>query len=263
MSTSLLLLLFIFSNLGMFELLRRKTSINKYFFPSCIIAIETSILFFAGILNILKEASYTLWIFGIFYLFYMIYCDKGIHFIKEYFTPGYIFCVITLFCMLIFVHGKVFSLYDNFSHWALVVKSMLHTDRFPNFMDKTIMFQEYPLGSAIYIYYFSKMINNAEEFQMLAQIYMILAAIMPLFIFIKKNIFPSIISIVAITNLFFVYNISITNLLVDTLLPLVSLAGLLFVYLYSKNNCDKFMPILFAAYLIQMVQIKNSGIFLP
>ena len=71
---------------------------------------------------------------------------------------------------------------------------------------------------------------------MLAQSYMMLAAILPLYSFAKKNHGAVSIVIVSFVNYVFLYNILITDLLVDTLLPVVGVCGLLFTYLHCKDG---------------------------
>ena len=262
MTTVFRLLLFILSNLGMWELLRRKTKIDICFFPSLTIALQISFFFAAGILNLLKEAAAVLWILGVGVLCVAIVRDRGIAFLKNYLNVGYIFCAVTMVAMLIYVKGKVFVRYDNFSHWALVVKRMLETNRYPNFEDAIITFQEYPLGSATYIYFFSKIVNMGEHIQMLAQVYMMTACIMPVFCFAKKNKAAALAVGLSFTNFFFVYNITVTNLLVDTLLPIVGMCALLYVRMYCDGETkDRTALCLSAAYLTQIIQIKNSGIY--
>lgn len=64
------------------------------------------------------------------------------------------------------------------------------------------------------------------------------------------------------TNFFFVYNITVTNLLVDTLLPIVGMCALLYVRMYCDGETkDRTALCLSAAYLTQIIQIKNSGIY--
>ncbi len=263
MTTVFRLLLFILSNLGMWEFLRRKTKIDSCFFPSLTIALQVSFLFVAGILNLLKEAVAVLWLFGMVCLCVSVARDRSVAFLKNYLNVAYIFCAVTMAVMLFYVKGKIFARYDNFSHWALVVKRMLNTNRYPNFEDTVIMFQEYPLGSATYIYFFSKIVNMGEHIQMLAQIYMMTACIMPVFCFAKKNRAAALAVGLSFTNFFFVYNITVTNLLVDTLLPIVGMCALLYVYLYCDDGekTDRTAICLSAAYLTQIIQIKNSGIY--
>lgn len=255
------LILFVISSLGSWELIRRNTRIHVYFLPSLVIAIQTTVLFCAGLVNLLYMGMLLLYIIGILGFIFSLYKDRSFLFIKEYLKIGFVFMIVVLIIMFVFVNGKIFTHYDNFSHWALVVKKMIEVNRYPNLEDTIIVFQEYPLGSATYIYYFSKLITTSESMQMLAQIYMMLASIIPLFIFAKRNKGSAFILMLVATNFFFVYNITVTNLLVDTLLPLVAMCGLLFSFLYCKKSSRTLEILLTSFYLIQILQIKNSGIF--
>ena len=79
--------------------------------------------------------------------------------------------------------------YDNFSHWALIVKSMSLTNSFPSFKTDVIMFTSYPPGSAVFIYYFIKLVGVTESNAIFAQILLILASITTIFNW--KNIFST------------------------------------------------------------------------
>lgn len=59
-------LLFVLSNIGVWEMLRRKTKIDKAFYPSATIAMQVVILFFAGLLNFLQEATWLIFSIGLF-----------------------------------------------------------------------------------------------------------------------------------------------------------------------------------------------------
>lgn len=257
------LFLFFLSSLGSFELLRLicKEKLDSYFLPSLTVAIQVTLLFFAGILNLLPETVWALYLLGFCGLLYRIYLDKGIVFLKKYLDTGYIVLLVVLGILTCYVRGKVFTHYDNFSHWALVVQQMLMHDRFPNFQDTLVLFQEYPLGSSVYIYFFAKLVGTSESLQMLAQIYMLAAAALPLFSFAKRN--KAAASAAMLFFFYFVssYNIAVTDLLVDTLLPMVGSCGLLFSITHCKKGCGKRMLWLASVYMVQTMQIKNSGVF--
>ena len=183
MLTILKITMFGLSTLGTFQLIRKISNdkIDVYFLPSLTIAIQVTILFFAGILNLLPEITMILYLLGLLGIVISLRENKGLKFVKDYFNDGYLLLFLIAFVMAMSVRGKLFSHYDNFSHWALVVRYMLEVNHYPNFLSTLIDFQEYPLGSATYIYYFAKPISNSESVQMLAQIYMLLAAVLPLF----------------------------------------------------------------------------------
>ncbi len=249
------------STLGSLELIRKicDDKVDIYFLPSLTIAIQVTFLFAAGLLNLLPEVTYVLYFIGFAGFIYGL-CKKKTSVLKPYMNAGYVFLLISLILLGLYLSGKILSHIDNFSHWGLVVKEMLEANRFPNFEGSLTKFQEYPLGSAAYIYFFAKLTSSGESIQMFAQTYMMLAAILPLFSFAKKNRLPAAIVIASFTNYALSYNIRITNLLVDTLLPLVGICGLLFTYLHCKSG-EK-VPLYFSAfYMVQIIQIKNSGIF--
>src|SRR5690606_26887763 len=68
-----------------------------------------------------------------------------------------------------YLRGQVLVSYDNFSHWALVVRVMLAEGRFPTAEDTVVVFQSYPLGSASFVYLFNRTLTAAESVAMLAQ----------------------------------------------------------------------------------------------
>ena len=252
-----LFLLFL-SNLGYWEFIRRRTGIHKYFSPSLTVVFQITVMFFAGLLNCMVAVSNILWAVGILLLLVNLKSlFKGCY--KEYLSPGYIYLIGMTCVALAALRGQVFTHYDNFSHWALVVKVMLVNDRMPNFQDTIISFQEYPLGSSVYIYYFAKAVSHAESIQMLAQAFVMLCMIMPIFVYLKKHQVLGFILTVLLTNFIFTFNIGINNLLVDTLLPLVGAAAWM---LWQNRDDRNIRPYLLGVslYLTATVQIKNSGI---
>lgn len=255
------ILLFVISSFGYWELIKQYTKIDVHFLPGLVVAIQSTILFLAGLFNVLFETSLFMYVSGFCLLGYIIKTKKRIKFVKTYGTPGYIFIAVAVVIMMFWLRGKLFNHYDNFTHWAMVTRNLLETDRYPNFQDSLIMFQEYPLGSASYIYYFARFVGTSESIQMLAQAVMMLVSILPLFLYVKKNAAAVIIMMTVAVNFIFSYNISIYDLLVDTLLPLVGMSALIYAFIYCKNAEGKveFFGIVF--YLVQLMQIKNSGIF--
>jgi len=261
--TLIKLALFGFSTLGSFEFIRKtaKDKVDLFFLPSLTIALQVTILFFAGILNLLPEASRLIYLAGLAAFAMSLWKYKGLRFVKDYINDGYIISLIILIIMGAGVKGKLFAHYDNFSHWAMVVRHMLEVHHFPNFESSLIYFQEYPLGSSSYIYFFAGMINKSESMQMLAQTYMILAALLPLFSFVAKRSVKIDLVYIVFVNFVLTYNIKPGDLLVDTLLPSVGICALLFAKKHCIYENDKLHFWLLSCYLIQLIQIKNSGLF--
>lgn len=258
------MILFFISNIGYWEWLRKKSKINAFFVPGLVIVSQITILFLAGLLNCLKITTLILFVAGLIFALYYLVTEKR-QFVSAYMNEGFLFLFCAVFLCLFALRGKIFTSYDNFSHWALVVRNMLQTNRFPNFDDTLITFQSYPLGSSVYIYYFSKLISRSESIQMLAQCYMMLCFILPIFKNAKKYRIFNFVALTIFVNFIFNYNTSITDLLVDTLLPLEGMAAILFVFSECINKVDgaeKRVSILYAIpFLCTALQIKNSGVF--
>lgn len=260
------LTIFFISNLGIWEYFRRKSRVNIYFLPAFTISLQVTILFCAGILNCLELAALLMFGAGILFAIYYL-CTDFKNVVHAYWNIGYLFLAVSLCILLTACRGRMFVWYDNFSHWALVVKNMLLTNRFPSFQDTKIIFQEYPLGSASYIYYFAKMVSGSESIQMVAQGFMMLSFILPVFKCVKRNMVVAGVYVLFFVNFIFCYNIAISDLLVDTLLPLQGMAMLFFIYseclgLPDKNNGEGgICPLYAIPFLSTALQIKNSGIY--
>lgn len=254
-------LLFAVSNLGWWEGVRVRTGVDERYLPSLTVAVQVTILVLGGILNLLAETSLLLFASGLFAFLCSIRRNHGLGFLRTYLTPAFLFLGLWVLIIAAVVKGKQFAHYDNFSHWALVVREMLLTNRFPSFRSELIRYPEYPLGSSSYIYYWAYIVGSSESLQMLAQSYAELVCVLPLFTYAKRNRLASSLVIIAATNLFLVYNISVADLLVDTLLPLVGMCALLFSRKYcGKDGTRRAIPWL-GFYAVQLVQIKNSGLF--
>lgn len=254
--------LFLLSFWGYCEFLRRKTDMDSSFLPSAVIAVQSVLIFGAGILGFLKLGTLMIFTLGLGMLAQAVFQDRGIRFLKNYLSPAYCFLLVMSIFAGWYLRDKIFTHYDNFSHWAMVARTMLETNRFPNFLDQLIQFQEYPLGSSGYIYYFVKLVGRSEPAMMFAQVFMMLAAVMPVFAFCKKNQWVMLPLAAFMMNFFWVFNVRINDLLVDTLLPLVAMCGLSFLYLNrDKLHRDTWEFWVAAAYLAHISQIKDSGLF--
>ena len=112
------LMLFVISTVGTFELIRKVSGdeVNIYFLPSLTVAIQVCVLFLAGLLNLLPEAVYALYLIGFVGFVYSVCKNKSLSFLKSYLIPGYILMLAALLLFAVYLRGKVFVHYDNFSH---------------------------------------------------------------------------------------------------------------------------------------------------
>lgn len=250
-------LLLIVSFYGYFQIFRKKTGIKTEFAFLIVFSAVGCVMYLAGILNILKEAAALVLLAGLFCALWSVRVRISV---KNIVTPGTVFFGVMAVFLLFLLYGSEYTRYDNFSHWALIVKVMLTNNRLPNFQDSIISFQSYPPGSACFIYYIVKISGiRAEWASMYAQALYILGSVTALFAFVKKkNIIG--LSVTAAAAVFLMSgNIGFFDLLVDTLLPAVGLGAIAFCIYYKESLTKKIWTLV--PVLVMLCAIKNSGIF--
>ena len=85
-------------------------------------------------------------------------------------TAGVVFFIVISAFIFRSVYGVEFTHYDNFSHWALMVKHLMIKKRFPNYSDTIFSHISYPPGASAFIYYFVLISGiKSEWFQMFVQ----------------------------------------------------------------------------------------------
>lgn len=250
-------LLFALSTFGYLTFAHRKTRISVDFLPALVFTGQICILFFAGLLNLLPLAVPVLFLVG------LLLALGSLHYRKQYrdfVTPALIFFALACLYFLLLLKGVLFTGYDNFSHWALVVKQMLQTDRFPTWQDPIILFQGYPLGSSVFIYYVSRLISTVSEgCQMFAQTMLTISLILPVFSGIRKRKLPGFLLLLGASLFFLSYIATPDSLYVDTLLPLCGAFG--FLLLNRELEADEHTAWLTVLPAAAVIMIKNSGIF--
>ncbi len=182
---------------------------------------------------------------------------------RRLFCPALVFFAGGLTLLAFVIYGAKFTDYDDFSHWATVLRVILRENRFPNFEEAgLIYFPSYPPGTAAFIYFFEKSAGlNFEWSQMFFQAALTLAMTLPLFAYAKSvlgNIAAGAISLILCAGLMTDRRM-FNTLLVDKSLALTGLAALL-ITVYYRDSLSKVRAVcpLFTAFLIS---IKNSGIF--
>ncbi len=260
--TIIRLLAFLISSFGWWEHLRRNTDIDPLFLPSLTISIQVVILFFFGLVNCLSAGVYCLHCLGFLFLICSLWKNESLApCIRPFWNSAFLCFFLAVLAAAVYFRGKVFHSLDDFTHWALVVREMLSVNRFPTANETLIIFQAYPLGSSVFIYFFSKLVSPSESVQMLAQAFLSFSMLLPLFLFAKKNRLFTVPLLLLVSLSFFHHENQISNLLVDTLLALVGACGLLFAILYCGKGAAAKNLLLSVFYTVFLVQIKNSGIF--
>lgn len=253
--------LLMLSYLGYWEFFRRKWGINVFFLPAFTLAVHFTLFFLSGLLNFLGMAAWGIYLFGFLLLLNALRKEKMM-LLKPYLNLGFLLLFLGLFLITVMVKGRLFAWIDNFTHWALVVKNMLTYDCFPTFMQSAVSFTSYPLGSSTLIYYFCKMTSTGEDIQMMAQAYLMLCMLLPIFSYAGKHPVLCGLFLAGMGGALLCYDIPITELLVDTLLPLTAMAATLFLYAQCPKLGTRTPSLYFSLPLLFLtMNIKSSGIF--
>lgn len=151
------------------------------------------------------------------------------------------------------------TIYDNFSHWMLVVREILKNDRMPTFANELITYTAYPLGSVLWIYYVCKVVGLGESFYLFANQIMALSLLLPVVVWMTHKKWMNFILVVGYALYALTANTVITDLLVDSMLATAAVALFAMGSYYEK---DLKRAILCAMpMLVFLIQLKNSGIF--
>ena len=119
--------------------------------------------------------------------------------------------------------------YDNFSHWALVVKQMLITNVIPDANSVLIDFKNYPLGISTFLYYISAIVGRGDGVLLVGQGMLIFSSFYAMFGVIKDHkrfLLATLLGLACAIISYFNISIRVNNLLVDYLLPLLALAAI-------------------------------------
>lgn len=242
---------------GLFQLVSNKTTIKKAYIPFVVMMGIGMTMFIAGLVNLMQEISIVILFYSVYQVIHTFIINKNYEILKS--TEIYFFIVVSLIFVLLF-QNHYFVQYDDFSHWGLVAREIIYSNRFPNFTDEIVTFQSYPTGSAGFIYFVVKILGFSEGNMFFAQSLIYLSCIIPLFAFIKNKNFLSYISII----LYFLYlifgNYGMRTIYVDTILSCVSIAITAIIFLSYKNGevSEAFIPLILGNSFL--VTVKNSGL---
>ena len=177
-------------------------------------------------------------------------------------TPGVLFFFVCAAFFLLLLYGSRLTHVDNFSHWGAILRLIESGDALPEH-NRLVYFPAYPTGSSLVIYWFVKMSGiHAEWFWAWVQSLLLAACAAPLFCFVEgeRASRPWCLALTLLTALACLCgNTDLTDLLVDTLVPMLGLAGVL-LCLYGRERLTQLtLPLAILTAYLPMV--KNSGYF--
>jgi hypothetical protein len=256
-----LLLLAVF--IGYSCLFDHKLKINSAFIPIMVMTSIICVIFLFGIVNKLKLSINIINVIGILLLiYYIIQTIKRSYSMKFLVCPSIIFFMLTSAYFIFLLKDLSYFHYDNFSHFGKIVKEIFYFDSLPN-KNTTITFQNYPPATAIFIYFFGKVITYSEGYALAGQAVLIMGALTT---FLWKNEWKNVgfnflsILVIFITLSILTFDdttLHIYNLLVDGVLGFLTSAAIIISY-YYRNDIKKNLYINLPL-LSFLVLTKESG----
>ncbi|WP_338232528.1 ABC transporter permease [Companilactobacillus muriivasis] len=152
--------------------------------------------------------------------------------------------------------------YDNFSHWAVMVKFMTFTGRLPGTTDKLVTFTSYPPATALYITQFVHWTGFSDGTMLVAQFLLIWAAGYSIFAGLRdRSRALTSFALCFTLAISFVFNVAIrlNNLLVDYVLPIIAVSALVGIFSYRKQHI--LLCIHTSIFIGALMLVKNSATF--
>jgi len=226
--------------LGYSTFVRIKANIPKFFIYIGVISFQVILLFLASLYDYLPEMSIGLYFVGLglfIYLFTLNY-KSVLKAIFDNISIPSIGMMLYLLIYIISLWNLKLTHYDNFTHWATIVKFFFIENRLPEATDTIITYNNYPIGSSLYLYYISKFVGFTDGILMIGQFLMIAAAQYSLFNTVKdkRRILPNAIIFASFGIITYLnFSIRYDNLLVDLLIAVITLSAISIIYDYKQS----------------------------
>lgn len=225
------------------------------------------IIFPFGFFNRLDIGVYVVEAIATIALLYLIYkfiksiIKKEVgKFFKNLFTPGLAVYMLFYIYFIYLNINRLFSSWDEFSHWGLIVKNMYIFNSYGTNPETIVSFRDYPPFTAIFEFFSQKVVNSYSEGRIIIAMNLLYISMMiPILKNIewKKGLCKLLIYIPIIFILpLFMYSNFYTTIYVDGLLG-IFMAYILYTYFSMKNDVTKHLGICLG--LISLPLIKSAG----
>ena len=225
------------------------------------------IIFLAGLLDNLKIGAILVQILTIIQLIFILITilKKDKNGIKEILgrilTPGLLIYTALFIVNVIINKGRIFEDYDEFNHWAVIIKNMFIYNTYGTNPETIVRFNEYPPFTAIFQYLFLAVQKvYREDTVIIAQNVLYLSIIIPITKNIKWNK-SSLKILTAIPLIVFMPMILYKNFFLNVLVD--GILGIMFAYtIYSAYEDDStiFKALKILSGEIMLCLTKTSGL---
>ena len=217
------LALLLLSYWGYYRALCVWTRMERTFIPLFVLSLQAVLIFLAGLAGWMYPMACLLYGGGVaaLALSFVPRLNGG----RRADYPAGLWLLMALVVYAVFLlHGCVLTYNDDFSHWGLIVRTMLVEDGFPAAGDPLITFTSYPPGTACLIYYVCRMVTGqaaCEWGMMMAQAALLLSCVAPIAALGGKRPWRALVA--ALTAAWFAVGtgVSLYELMVDNVMPMM------------------------------------------
>ncbi|UVF03108.1 hypothetical protein [Streptococcus equinus] len=262
MITILRLLLFFAITMGYDAFFRNGLKMNRRLTWVFTFAFITLVLHLGSLVGEMLETVYVLSVIGCLLSLYYLWSvwKKKVKVRRlDYISIGMILYLL-LFGMTLW--NSPILHYDNFTHWATIVKFFHINNTLPTQYDTIISYYTYPVGSSLFIYFFTTIVGFSEGSMLVGQFFLIASCLYAMFGALRDE--RRVLMVAMVFASFAVFNtfnvaIRLNNLLVDFLLPALALAAIAGCFAYRNRF---WMMSLHTAVVLGLLSIvKVSGLF--
>ncbi|MGX7405039.1 hypothetical protein ACWOFK_00175 [Aerococcus urinaehominis] len=226
----------------------------------------------APALIVAKLVGLALFIYTLFYYIFPYFKNTQLRQKKFYWDQWPVWLVSFIAIVYYFIlKDKTLIHYDNFSHWALILKTLLLFDHWPTAANSFTEFANYPPAAATFLYYFTKTSQMTEGMAIYGQFILRLGAWTTIFSLREhKRLIaqPSLSSFLVDLSLLAIFLVGLIGvrhinvLLVDDLVAAYGIAGLLVLkYAFDHQFKPRLIGGLFGLISFVLILTKSSAIF--
>ena len=251
--------------------IRRRAGIAYAFGMSITCSFIVSILF---LFSLFMKITAIIWILaGTGVVFFVIELIRREIRKEDIFNWTNLFLLIGTIILFIYLSGKRFVFIDDFTHWAVMARSVFEHQGLPTAADPLISFTSYPPGTALWTCFVVTVTGGrTEDVYLIAQAFLILVFFSPLTCFDglrnekqeRGKGVPTLIGIalliliMALCAVIMTFGAKILSLCVDGLLSAAGFGGIAFLILSHASAVKK--ALLSIPIMITLTLIKTHGI---